>query len=151
MTDPSLPSRSDGPNDGLVVFLYVDDLARSAAFYGEALGLPLVLDQGSCRLYRVASGGFVGVCGSGDRPTTPDGLIVTLVRDDVEAYCQELVARGVVLEQPPRHDERFGIHHAFLRDPDGHLIEIQRFDDTAWSEPLAIPGSTGADHRLPEG
>lgn len=154
MTDPSLQRRSDGITDeiadALVVFLYVDDLERSAAFYGEALGLPLVLDQGSCRLYRVAPGGFVGVCGSGDRPTTSNGLIVTLVRDDVDAYCAQLVSRGVELEQPPTHNERFGIHHAFLRDPDGHLIEVQRFDDTAWSEPIADPGSTGAPERFPE-
>lgn len=128
--------RSWAANDALVVFLYVDDLERSAAFYGEALGLPLVLDQGACRLYRVAATGFLGVCGSGDRPTTPDGLIVTLVRDDVDAYCQELVARGVVLEQAPQHNERFGIHHAFLRDPDGHLIEVQRFDDQTWDQPI---------------
>ncbi len=123
-------------NDALIVFLSVDDLDRSAAFYGEVLGLPLVLDQGACRLYRVAEGGFVGVCGGGDRPTTPEGLIVTLVRDDVDRYCDELVARGVVLERPPQHNERFGIHHAFLRDPDGHLVEIQRFDDPGWDRPV---------------
>lgn len=123
-------------NDALVVFLYVDDLERSARFYGEQLGLPLVLDQGQCRLYRVADGGAIGVCQSGNRPTTPDGVIVTLVRDDVDDYCRQLVERGVELEQPPTHNERFGIHHAFLRDPDGHLIEVQRFDDPDWAEPL---------------
>lgn len=126
----------DVPHDALVVFLYVDDLERSSRFYGQALGLPLVLDQGSCRLYQVATNGFLGVCASGDRPTTPDGLIVTLVRDDVDGYCDELLAKGVALEEAPRHNERFGIHHAFLRDPDGHLIEVQRFDDPAWNQPL---------------
>lgn len=126
-------------NDAIVVFLYVDDLDRSADFYGDVLGLPLVLDQGPCRLYRVAAGGYVGICGSGDRPTTPDGLIVTLVRDDVDRYCEELVARGVTLEKPPSHNERFGIYQAFLRDPDGHLIEIQRFDDPDWAEPITEP------------
>jgi catechol 2,3-dioxygenase-like lactoylglutathione lyase family enzyme len=127
-------------NDALVVFLYVDDLARSADFYGQTLGLPLVLDQGLCRLYQVSAGprggGFLGVCQSGDRPTTPDGVIVTLVRDDVDDYCDGLVAKGVRLEQPPRYNERFGIHHAFLRDPDGHLVEVQRFDDTGWHRPI---------------
>ena len=132
-----VPGRPGGPaNDAFVVFLYVDDLERSAAFYGGVLGLPLVLDQGSCRLYQVADRGFVGVCGSGDRPTAPHGLILTLVRDDVDGYCAELEARGVTLEQPPTHNDGFGIHHAFLRDPDGHLIEVQRFDDPSWDRPI---------------
>ena len=37
--------------DQLVTFLYTRDLEQSAVFYGETLGLPLVLDQGACRIY----------------------------------------------------------------------------------------------------
>ncbi len=36
-----------------ITFVYTADLAASARFYGEQLGLPLVIDQGSCRIYRV--------------------------------------------------------------------------------------------------
>ena len=129
---------SDAPalNDALVVFVYVDDLDRSSAFYHGVLGLPLVLEQAHCRLYKVAEGGFVGICQSGDRPTTPDGVVVTLVRDDVDEFCARLVERGIELEQPPTKNERFAIYNAFLRDPDGHLIEVQRFDDPRWGEPI---------------
>ncbi len=119
--------------DALITFIYVDDLDRSDRFYREVLGLPLVLEQAHCRIYRVSDGGFVGVCRSGDRPTTPAGVIITLVRDDVDEFCRELVARGVELETPPTHNPRFAIYHAFLRDPDGYLIEVQRFDDPDWS------------------
>jgi len=128
-------SRNAVVNDGLVVFLYVGDLERSSAFYGGQLGLPLVLEQAHCRIYKVSDGGFVGVCLSGDRPTTPEGVIVTLVRDDVDEFCRELEERGVELEQTPAANDRFAIYHAFLRDPDGYLIEIQRFDNPTWSEP----------------
>ena len=122
-------------NDALVVFIYVDDLDRSTAFYEGALELPLVLEQAHCRIYRVSPGGFVGICRSGDRPTTPEGVIVTLVRDDVDEFCARLVEHGIALEQPPAPNERFAIYHAFLRDPDGYLVEIQRFDDPGWGEP----------------
>jgi catechol 2,3-dioxygenase-like lactoylglutathione lyase family enzyme len=56
------------------------------------------------------------------------------VRDDVDAYCEELTGRGVELEKPPTANERFSIYHAFLRDPDGYLIEVQRFDDPRWAD-----------------
>ena len=123
-------------HDALVTFLYVDDLARSDRFYREQLGLALVTDQGACRIYEVAAGGYLGVC-SHAGPASPEGVIVTLVRDDVEGYCAELAERGVDFEKPVAHNERFGITHAFLRDPDGHLVEVQRFDDPGWNEPIS--------------
>jgi catechol 2,3-dioxygenase-like lactoylglutathione lyase family enzyme len=122
-------------NDALVIFIYVEDLDRSSTFYGEGLELPLVLEQAHCRIYRVSKGGFVGICRSGDRPATPEGVTITLVRDDVDEFCVRLVSRGIELEQSPSHNERFAIYHAFVRDPDGYLIEIQRFDDPDWAEP----------------
>ena len=123
-------------NDALVVFVYVDDLDRSSRFYGKGLGLPLVLEQAHCRIYRVAGSGFIGVCQSDDRPTTPEGVVLTLVRDDVDGLCSRLVEHGIELEQPPQANDRFRIYHAFVRDPDGHMVEIQRFDDPDWSQPL---------------
>ena len=50
------------PFDQQVTFLYTRDLAASAHFYAEVLGLPLVLDQGLCRIYRVSGDAFLGVC-----------------------------------------------------------------------------------------
>jgi catechol 2,3-dioxygenase-like lactoylglutathione lyase family enzyme len=70
--------------DQFVTFLYTRDLERSAAFYGELLGLPLVLDQGGCRIFRVARDAFIGICRCSEaRPCSPGGVIVTLVSDDV--------------------------------------------------------------------
>lgn len=122
-------------NDAFITFLSVADLDQSSAFYGGALELPLVTDQGSCRIFQVSESGFLGVCVS-DRPVGAPGLIVTLVRDDVEDRCTVLAAQGIEFESLPTHNPRFGITHAFLRDPDGHLVEIQRFDDPGWAEPL---------------
>ena len=120
-------------NDAFVTFIYVDDLEVSHGFYADTLGLELVLTQAHCRIYRVASGGFLGICRTGDRPTTPQGVILTLVRDDVDEYCARLAALGVTFDTEPQHNDRFAIYHAFLRDPDGYLIEVQRFDDPNWS------------------
>lgn len=122
-------------NDAFITFVYVSDLDRSDAFYGGALGLPLVTVQPVCRIYGVSSTAYLGVCVH-DRPVSPEGIILTLVRDDVDEFCSDLESRGVELEQAPAHNDRFGIHHAFVRDPDGHLIEIQRFDDPDWSRPV---------------
>ncbi|QDG52148.1 VOC family protein [Persicimonas caeni] len=116
-----------------ITFLQVDDLTRTDEFYGNHLGLEIVLDQGACHIYRVGEDAFLGFCDHKDGPA-PDGIIVTLVRDDVDAFCAQLEEAGVEIESGPKANERFQIYQAFVRDPDGYLIEIQRFDDPRWPQ-----------------
>ena len=113
-------------------FLYTRDLAASAYFYGEVLGLPLVLDQGLCRIYRVSGDAFLGVCQRDGATVNPATVIVTFVTDDVDGWHARLVARGVVFEKAPALNPAYNIYHCFLRDPSGYLLEIQTFRDPAW-------------------
>ncbi|MCO5183764.1 MAG: VOC family protein [Anaerolineae bacterium] len=118
--------------DQFVTFVYTRDLAASAEFYETILGLPLVLDQGLCRIYRVSSDGFLGVCASADSAPEPRGIILTLVTDEVDAWYERLLTYGVPVEKTPQLNPRFNIYHLFVRDPDGYLIEIQTFLDPKW-------------------
>lgn len=119
--------------DQAVTFVYCDDLERSAAFYGELLGLRQVLDQGACRIFEAAPNAFIGVCRRGKRRPAPDGVILTLVTQDVDGWYQRLLARGVRFDAPPARHPRFNVYHCFLADPEGYLIEIQRFEDPTWA------------------
>lgn len=131
------------PFEQQVTFLYVRDTEISWRFYGETLELPLVLDQGLARIYRVGSGdAFLGICkASGvQQPPSPDraplGLIFTFVTQDVDAWYERLRGRGVVFERAPQLNETYRIYNCFFRDPDGYLMEIQRFLDPAWPRPI---------------
>ena len=117
--------------DAQITFCYTTDLQATAEFYEKLLGLPLALDQGVCRIYRVAPGAFVGFCTRETAPS-PDGIILTLVVDDVDGWYDLLGSRGVEFDQPPEHNPKFNIYHCFFRDPNGYLIEIQRFEDPRW-------------------
>jgi catechol 2,3-dioxygenase-like lactoylglutathione lyase family enzyme len=121
-------------SDAQITFLPASDLGRSRAFYEGVLGLDLVVDQGTCHIFRAAPAAFIGTC-SRDEVAAADGVIFTFVVDDVDGWCARIVsARGPdAIERGPERSERFEIYHAFLRDPDGHLLEIQRFDDPEWS------------------
>lgn len=124
------------PIDQCVTFVYTHDLSASIAFYEGVLGLPLVLDQGACRIYGVAGGAYVGICRRDDAPAPgagpPNNVILTLVTADVDGWHRYLAARGIIFEQPPQYNPRFNIYHCFLRDPAGYVIEIQRFLDPSW-------------------
>jgi catechol 2,3-dioxygenase-like lactoylglutathione lyase family enzyme len=117
-----------------ITFLYTPDLLRTARFYEEMMGLHLRLDQGSCRIYETGQDSYLGICQRKRPPVaasqgTRDQVIVTLVAPDVDAWYEYLKARGVELEQAPKINPTYGIYHFFLRDPNGYLLEIQRFLD----------------------
>lgn len=114
-----------------ITFLMVADLVRSDAFYCGILGLPLALDQGSCRIYGTDAA-FIGICERPER-VSPEGIIITLVSRDVDGWHERLVAHGVAVEKPPTVNAEYLLYHAFYRDPDGYLIEIQDFRDPRWN------------------
>ena len=119
-----------------ITFLRVGDLEESAAFYEEGLGLELVLDQGSCRIYRAGKSAYLGIC----RLNAPgeleqeSGVIFTLVVEDVDGWHRYLVGRGLEPEAEPQLNQEYGIYHFFLQDPDGYLLEFQRFQDPDWHQ-----------------
>ena len=118
--------------DAQITFLPSADLERSRTFYEGVLGLELVVDQGTCHIFKVAEGAFLGTCQRETLEVT-EGVIFTFVTDDVDGWCSRVAGAGGRIESGPEHSVQFGIYHAFLRDPDGHRLEIQRFDDPAWS------------------
>lgn len=123
--------------DQQITFLYTTDLATSIPFYETVLGLELVLDQGGCRIYRVAGKtAYVGVC---ERPTPrePDGVIFTFVTQDVDGWYQRIVTGGGQPEHEPRINDEYGIYHFFIKDPNGYLLEFQRFLGDEWEAPDA--------------
>ena len=117
--------------DAHIVFLATQDLQMTAAFYEKTLGLTLALDQGKCRIYQVADKAFLGFCTKDEIPGR-DGVIVTLVTRDVDEWYRQLQAQDVKFEKEPAYNPEFQIYHCFLRDPNGYLVEIQRFEDPRW-------------------
>jgi catechol 2,3-dioxygenase-like lactoylglutathione lyase family enzyme len=112
-----------------ITFLKTRDLEGTASFYEEVLGLPLKLDQGACRIYQVSRDGYLGFCQQKeDHPELdPRVVIVTLVTQDVDGWYERLSRRGIAFEKPPAVNPDYDIYHCFLRDPNGYLVEIQRF------------------------
>jgi catechol 2,3-dioxygenase-like lactoylglutathione lyase family enzyme len=112
-----------------ITFLDTPDLARTADFYGRVLGLRLARDQGTCRIYHVCGGAYIGFCQRDDAPVPAPHVTLTLVTDRVDEWCAHLTAQGVEIVKPPADNPPYRIYNAFARDPSGYLVEIQRFWD----------------------
>lgn len=53
-------------------------------------------------------------------------------RKEVDAWHAHLQAHGVPIRKPPTHNDTYRIYHLFAQDPNGYLVEIQRFEDPHW-------------------
>lgn len=122
--------------DKFITFIYTTDLQKSAEFYENQIGLQLWRDQGTCRIYHISAQGYLGICQTnGDskgkvEDVQQDNIILTLITEHVDEWYKTLTTNGVKFEHPPSANPKFNIYHCFLRDPNGYLIEIQRFLDT---------------------
>ena len=126
---------SPPPIEQHVTFLYTQDLNKTAQFYEEIIGLSMVLDQGSCRIYRMCGDSFLGICQREAVSIQPEHIIITFVTHQVDAWYDDLKKQGIPFEKPPSHNPTYNIYHCFLRDPNGYLIEIQQFNDPNWPTP----------------
>jgi lactoylglutathione lyase len=115
------------------VVLVVSDLDRSLEFYVGTLGLALghrsglyaQLDTGPTRLALYQREGMEGTLGRSLAPPDPaaPGFEIGFKVPDVDAAYAELVAAGAEPVGPPV-DRPWGQRTAYVRDPDGHLIEL---------------------------
>ena len=115
-----------------VTFLYCQDLAKTAEFYELVLGFGLVLDQGGCRIYRVCEDGFLGFCQREGVQASPEGIVYTFVTEEVDGWYEFLKARDVDLVKAPEENPAYHIYHFFFRDPNGYMLEVQKFLDPRW-------------------
>jgi catechol 2,3-dioxygenase-like lactoylglutathione lyase family enzyme len=134
------------PKEGFVIshVLVVADLDRSREFYRSLLGGQVLL-AGDPVIMKVANTWLTLTTGGGptdDKPgvslsTPPDparssGFINVRVADIAQFY-RESSAKGVeFLTEPKDHGQEI---RAYLRDPDGHLIEVGQVTGLLdWSE-----------------
>jgi lactoylglutathione lyase len=123
------------PSEGFVLtqFLVVADQDRSRDFYQSILGGTVVLERDPVIL-RVANSWLILNVGGGptdDKPsitlTTPENLdrtsaFVNVRVADIDRVYREWTAKGAEFLTPPiDHGREI---RAYVRDPDGHLIEV---------------------------
>jgi catechol 2,3-dioxygenase-like lactoylglutathione lyase family enzyme len=114
------------------VALNVTDLERSERFYVDVLGLEVLTRIDAPEVQEIILGSSTGgsklllARHSDGRHVEPGGGMwkVYLDTDDSEAMFRRAVAAGAEPVAEPRHLERFKVTISFVRDPDGHLLEL---------------------------
>jgi predicted enzyme related to lactoylglutathione lyase len=116
--------------EGLITFLYYKDLATVARFYEDVLGLSLAIDQGFARIYQVAEKAYLGIVDETrgyHRANTIKPVEITLVVPDVDAWYRRIRGMGVETLCEPHDIPGPNVRAFLLHDPEGYVIEIQKF------------------------
>ena len=120
--------RPDAPNQLAITFLYYRDLVAAMRFYEHILGLPLVIDQGWAKIFRLAEGAHVGLVDEahGMNDWQAQKCVQLCLRvADVESWYDWAKATGLPnLGQMFQNDE-IGIRAFVFNDPEGYQIEVQ--------------------------
>jgi catechol 2,3-dioxygenase-like lactoylglutathione lyase family enzyme len=123
------------PKEGIAIthFIVSRDVARSRRFYTEVLGGEAVL-EGELSIVALANGWVTISTGGGpteDKPTVtlvppsdPDhaSSFLNIRVADINAVYKQWSARGAKFLTPPI--DRGSEIRCYMRDPDGHLIEV---------------------------
>jgi catechol 2,3-dioxygenase-like lactoylglutathione lyase family enzyme len=123
------------PTEGFVLthFIVVEDVERSRRFYADVLGGEVVM-EGEPSIVALANGWVIINVGGGpteDKPTVtleaprdPDRVSAFLnIRvADIESIYADWSAKGAEFLTPPQ--QRATEIRCYVRDPDGHLIEV---------------------------
>jgi lactoylglutathione lyase len=117
--------------------LYVSDVAASLAFYERALGQRrrfvhdsgqyAELDTGETALaiaaHELAAANLPGVYRPEERPSARPAFEVCFVTDDVQGAFDRAITEGAVPVTAPQ-TKPWGQDVAYVRDPDGNLVEL---------------------------
>lgn len=134
------------PREGILLthFVVARDVERSRAFYTEVLGGEAVL-EGEPSIVELANGWVVINLGGGPTDDKPDVVLeapsdrsrvssfLNIRVADIQAVYEEWSARGAMFLTPPA--DRGPEIRCYLRDPDGHLIEV--------GQTTGVPGESG--------
>ena len=131
MADMDFPA----PTEGIVLtqFLVSADVARSRDFYTDVLGGEVVM-SGEPTIVKLANTWVIINVGGGPTDDKPDvyldvpadpnlvSAFMNIRVADIAAVYEEWSAKGAEFLTPPKVHE-FEIR-CYIRDPDGHLIEV---------------------------
>ena len=123
------------PSEGFVLthFIVVSDVDRSRRFYSEVLGGEVVM-AGEPSIVALANSWVIINVGGGpteDKPTVTleapqdpnrTSAFMNIRVADIASLYQEWSSRGAEFITPPQ--QRATEIRCYIRDPDGHLIEV---------------------------
>ncbi len=134
-------------------FYYYADVDAAWAFYRDVLGFETAADYGFAKIMRVAPASYLTLVNAADGMHSvdePKSVTLAIVTEQVEGWYDYLTAQGVTMRGPYNYVEDRP-HDGFVAiDPEGYLLEFERFNPHPENE-LLMPFLEGLRPLGPAG
>ena len=136
MSDSNESARTKAwPKGIFAITLFTENLEQTKEFYQNTFGLPIDYEDTNSAVFKFGNtlvnllriteaGELIDPAKVADRESGARYMFTIMV-EDVDAMCAELVGRGVQLLNGPV-DRPWGIRTASFMDPAGHIWEIAK-------------------------
>ena len=118
---------------GAITFFYYNNLKKAAEFYENVMGFNLVQDQKWAKIFQISGEAYMG-CVDGEigyhKPYDTKPVMLTIIVDDPDAWYDHIQYHNVETLSEPHDDEELNLRIFLLQDPEGYVIEIQKFYDS---------------------
>ena len=115
---------------GILTFFYYKDLAKAAEFYEKIMGFTLIQDQKWAKIFKIRDNAYMG-CVDGNvgyhKYSDTKPVMLTVIVDDPDAWYEHFKKNGVKTINEPHDDKALNLRIFLLHDPEGYVIEIQKF------------------------
>lgn len=116
--------------DKAITFFYYKDLERAASFYQDVMGFELAIDQGWSKIFKISGNAYLGVVDEkkgAHRANVIKPVELTICVDDPDAWYEHLKSKDIETINEPHDYEPLNLRLFLLKDPEGYLLEIQKF------------------------
>jgi predicted enzyme related to lactoylglutathione lyase len=115
---------------GVITFFYYKDLEIAADFYEKIMGFRLVQDQKWAKIFKIQENAYMG-CVDGNigyhKHSDTKPVMLTIIVDDPDSWYEHFKENGVKTINEPHDDKELNLRIFLLEDPEGYVIEIQKF------------------------
>ncbi len=107
----------------IVADIKTPDVAAAQSFYGDVLGLELLMDHGWIATYGTQDTMNIQLSFASEGGSSTEVPDLSIEVDDVDAACEQMKNAGFPVVYGPV-DEPWGVRRFYVRDPFGKLINI---------------------------
>ena len=117
--------------EGLITFLYYEDLEKASDFYKDIMKFEQVMDKDWVKIYKISGNSHVGLV-SGERgwhkPGPEKPVMISVMVPDADAWFKYLKEKGIKTNrEAPNESDELKMKGFLLWDPEGYVIEILEF------------------------
>jgi catechol 2,3-dioxygenase-like lactoylglutathione lyase family enzyme len=123
--------------EGMITFIYYNEIEKAAEFYREILGFEEVMNKDWVKIYKIGNDSHIGLVNAEKgylKPQIEKPVMLSVLVKDVDSWYKMLEEKKVKTNNPPKKGGDIDMRGFLTWDPEGYIIEFLTFDTKPYGE-----------------